>query len=61
MRDAHVSCPKCKRGWTRYNGSTDEFEVKKYLAELERLKEMVKHLGFTLTLEIDERVISNER
>ena len=61
VRDALVSCPRCNKGWTRFNGSTDEFEVKKYLEELERLKEMAKHLGFTLTLEIDERVISNEK
>jgi hypothetical protein len=61
MCEALVSCPKCKHGWTRFNGSTEEFEVKKYLAELEKLKEMMKHLGFTLTLEIKEQVISNEK
>ena len=60
MRDALVSCPKCKQGWTRFNGSTFELEVAKYLEEIKRLKEMTKHLGFTLTLEIDERVISND-
>lgn len=60
VRDALVSCPRCGKGWTRFNGSTDEFEVKRYLEELKKLKGMLKHLGFTLTLEIDERVISND-
>ena len=60
MREALISCPKCKQGWTRFVGSTFELEVKRYLEELEKLKEMAKHLGFTLTFEIDQRVISDE-
>lgn len=60
MGDALICCPKCKRGWARLNGSTYELEVKKYLEQLERLKEMVKHVGFTLTLEINEQAIPKE-
>lgn len=61
MFDALISCPKCKRGWARLNGTTYELEVKKYLAELGSLKEMAKHVGFTLTLEINEQAIPPER
>jgi hypothetical protein len=56
MGDALLYCPKCKRGWTRLNGSY-ELEVKRHLVELERLKDMVNHLGFTLTLEVNEEAI----
>ena len=61
MREALVCCPRCTQGWTRLGETTFEMEVKKYLKELENLKSMAKHLGFTLTLEIDERAIPAER
>jgi hypothetical protein len=60
VNDALLHCPKCKRGWAQLNGGTYELEIKKCLLDLERLKESVKHFGFTLTLEIDEKAVPSK-
>ncbi|MGA2431102.1 MAG: hypothetical protein ABSH13_21575 [Candidatus Acidiferrum sp.] len=55
VNDALLKCPKCGRGWARLEGGTSfEVEIKKYLSELGKLKESMKHFGFALTLEISE-------
>ena len=45
-------CPRCGKGWTRLENSTNEVLVSDFVNRVETLAAQMPHMGFALSLEI---------
>src|SRR5260370_7188073 len=57
MNGALRICPKCRNEWAQFQHHTYELDIRKFTAELKKLKESAASLGFNLTLEISESAV----